>query len=188
VTRLLLAAAAAALLPPGQANAGRYAVGVEQGRSLDAVAAAIERTTGTRAERKLAALSALVVDARSARALRALDGVEYVERLDTPRRVAFVPNDPIAPKQWHLEQDHAFDFWPELPALAGPRVAVIDSGIDGTHPDLASRIAGSRSFVGGSALTDQQGHGTFVAGLIAAQTNNSLGVAGIAFPSQLLIA
>jgi subtilisin family serine protease len=188
VRRLLVAAVAAALLLPGQANAGRYAVGVEQGTSLEAVAAAIERTTGTRAERKLAALRALVVDARSARGLRTLDGVEYVERLDTSRRVAFVPNDPIAPKQWHLEQDHAFDFWPELPALAGPRVAVIDSGIDGTHPDLVSRIAGSRSFVGGSALTDQQGHGTFVAGLIAAQTNNALGVAGIAFPSQLLIA
>ncbi len=186
--RLQLAAGAAALLFPGQAAAGRYAVGVAPGASLDDVAAAIQRTTGTRAERKLAALRALVVDASSARALRALEGVEYVERLDTSRQVAFVPNDPIAPKQWHLEQDHAFDFWPELPALAGPRIAVIDSGIDGTHPDLSSRIAASRSFVGGSALTDQQGHGTFVAGLIAAQTNNAVGVAGIAFPSQLLIA
>ena len=187
--RLLLAAAAAALLLPGQADAGRYAVGVAAGHvARRRRRTRSQRTTGTRADRKLAALRALVVDARSARALRALDGVEYVERLDTSRRVAFVPNDPIAPKQWHLEQDHAFDFWPELPALAGPRVAVIDSGIDGTHPDLVSRIAGSRSFVGGSALTDQQGHGTFVAGLIAAQTNNSVGVAGIAFPSQLLIA
>ena len=188
MTRLLLAAALAALLLPAQAAAGRYAVGVKPGWSLDEVAAAIERTTGSRAERKLAALGALVVDAPSARGLRALDGVAYVERLNTNRRIAFVPNDPLAPRQWHLEQDHAFDFWPELPALVGPRIAVIDSGIDGTHPDLASRIAGARSFVGGSALTDQQGHGTFIAGLIAAQTNNAVGVAGIAFPSQLLVA
>jgi hypothetical protein len=94
----------------------------------------------------------------------------------------------LAPKQWHLEQDHAFDFWPELPVLPGIKVAVIDSGIDGTHPELAPKIAASRSFVRGSALTDQQGHGTFVAGLIAAQTNNGQGVAGIAFPAQLLIA
>ena len=189
MTRLLLAAAAAAaLVLPGQAAAGRYAVGVAPGTPLDAVAAAIERTTGSRAERKLAPLGALVVEASSARGLRALAGVEYVERLDTSRRIAFIPNDPLAQRQWHLEQDHAFDFWPEFPVLAGPRVAVIDSGIDGTHPDLLSRVAGSRSFVGGSALTDQQGHGTFIAGLIAAQTNNAVGVAGIAFPSQLLIA
>lgn len=187
MSRLLLAAAAALLLP-ANAQAGRYAIGVEAGVSLERVAAGIERTTGSRAERKLAKLRALVVDARSARGLRALDGVEYVERLDTSRRVAFVPNDPLAPKQWHLEQDQAFDFWPDFPALAGPRVAVIDSGIDGGHPDFAGRIAGSKSFVGGNPLTDQQGHGTFVAGLIAAQANNALGVAGIAFPSQLLVA
>ena len=187
MSRILLAAAAALLLP-AQAHAGRYAVGIEPDASLEAVAAGIERTTGSRAERKLVTLGALLVDARSARGLRTLDGVEYVERLDTTRRVAFVPNDPLVPKQWHLEQDHAFDFWPDLPALAGPRVAVIDSGIDGAHPDFAGRIAGSRSFVGGNALIDQQGHGTFVAGLIAAQANNALGVAGIAFPSQLLVA
>ena len=139
--RLLLAAAAAALLFPGQAAAGRYAVGVEPGASLDAVAAAIQRTTGTRAERKLAALRALVVDASSARALRALDGVEYVERLDTSRRVAFVPNDPIAAKQWHLEQVHAFDFWPELPAFAGRASRSSTPASTAYTRTLASRIA-----------------------------------------------
>jgi subtilisin family serine protease len=65
---------------------------------------------------------------------------------------------------------------------------VIDSGIDGNHPEFAGKIAAHRSFVGGSALNDSQGHGTLVAGLIAAQTNNGVGVAGIAFPSQLLVA
>jgi subtilisin family serine protease len=104
------------------------------------------------------------------------------------RTLAFSPNDPLYPRQWHLQQNRAFDFWPELPALPGVRVAVIDSGIDGTHPDLQGRIAAHRSFVGGSALTDQQGHGTFVAGLIAAQTDNAQGIAGLAFPAQLVIA
>ena len=101
---------------------------------------------------------------------------------------AFVPNDPLAARQWHLEPVHAFDFWPELPPLVGPRIAVIDSGVDGGHPEFAGRIAAHRSFVGGSALTDSQGHGTLVAGLIAAQVDNGVGVAGMAFPSQLLIA
>ena len=65
---------------------------------------------------------------------------------------------------------------------------MIDSGIDGTHPELEDRIAASRSFVGGNALTDQQGHGTFVAGLIAAQVNNGRGSQGWGFPAQLVVA
>jgi subtilisin family serine protease len=65
---------------------------------------------------------------------------------------------------------------------------VIDSGIDGTHPEFVGRIALSKSFVGGSALTDEQGHGTFVAGEIAASLDNGVGIAGIGFPAQLLVA
>ena len=101
---------------------------------------------------------------------------------------AFTPSDPLAPQQWYLAQDRAFDAWPELPVLAPVRVAVIDSGIDGGHPEFAGRIALWKSFVGGSPLTDEQGHGTFVAGEIAASLGNGTGIAGIAFPAQLLVA
>ena len=101
---------------------------------------------------------------------------------------AFVTNDPLAPQQWYLGQDRAFDSWVEPPVLAPVKVAVVDSGIDGGHPEFTGRIALSRSFVGGSALTDEQGHGTFAAGEIAAAMNNGVGISGIAFPAQLLIA
>ncbi len=67
-------------------------------------------------------------------------------------------------------------------------VAVIDSGIDGGHPDLDDRIVGSRSFVGTPALQDSQGHGTFVAGVIAATVNNEIGIAGMAPAVDLLVA
>jgi subtilisin family serine protease len=67
-------------------------------------------------------------------------------------------------------------------------VAVIDSGIDGTHPEFIGRIAAARSFVGGSPYQDEQGHGTFVAGEIAASPFNGLGIAGLAFNAHLLVA
>jgi Subtilase family len=188
VIRLAVAALVAALLPVAPAQAARFAVGVEPGAAFTRVSAAVERATGSPVDRSLRELGAFVVEARSPRGIRGVPGVAYVERLGASRRIAFTPTDPLAGKQWHLEQDRATTFWPEFPALAGPRVAVIDSGIDGTHPDFAGRIAAARTFVGGNPLTDQQGHGTFVAGLIAAQTNNGIGVAGMAFGSQLLIA
>ena len=101
---------------------------------------------------------------------------------------AFTPTDPLAPKQWYLTEDHAFDAWPTPPTnLAPVLVAIVDSGIDGSLPDFAGRIADSRSFVGGSALVDTEGHGTFVAGEIAANLDTQ-GIVGIAYTSQLLIA
>jgi subtilisin family serine protease len=68
------------------------------------------------------------------------------------------------------------------------RVAVVDSGVDNTNPDLASRIVGGKSFVGGSPYVDRQGHGTFVAGVIAAAADNGVGIAGIGLSAQLLVA
>jgi subtilisin family serine protease len=104
-------------------------------------------------------------------------------------RPSYVPSDPLAPKQYYLAQDHAFDaFGDSLPTLNPVRVAIVDSGLDGSHPEFPSkRIYAARSFVGGNPLTDEQGHGTFVAGEIAAALNDQ-GIAGIAFPAQLVIA
>jgi subtilisin family serine protease len=107
-----------------------------------------------------------------------------------PARATFTPTDPLASRQYYLGQDHAFDaFGPDLPVVNPVRVAIIDSGLDGGHPEFPrSRIWQARSWVGGSALTDEEGHGTFVAGEIAAAINNNEGIAGIAFPAQLVIA
>lgn len=176
-----------ALLAPDTAGAERFAVGVREGASLERVAARIART-GAEVSRDLDALRALVVRAPGRNALASVPGVEFVEALDPSRRLAFTPNDPFAFRQWHLAPIRAFDFWPDPPTLPGVRVAIVDSGIDAGHPELARRIAGARSFVGGSALTDEHGHGTFLAGEIAAAVNNQQGIAGIAFSSQLLVA
>ena len=101
---------------------------------------------------------------------------------------AFTPSDPLAPKQWYLQDDHAFDVWTEPPtALAPVKVAIVDSGLDCSIPDFQGRIADKRSFVGGDACVDTEGHGTFIAGIIAANLDTQ-GIVGIAYTSQLLIA
>ena len=103
-------------------------------------------------------------------------------------RHTFTDTEPFAAKEWYLEADNAWSFWPTVPTLTPVRVAVIDSGIDGSHPEFLGRIVAAKSFVGGSAYTDEQGHGTFVAGEIAASPFNNLGMAGLAFNAQLLVA
>ncbi|HYA09807.1 MAG TPA: S8 family serine peptidase, partial [Gaiellaceae bacterium] len=101
---------------------------------------------------------------------------------------AFTPADPLAAKQWYLAEDHAFDAWATPPPTLAPvKVAIIDSGVDNTLPDFAGRIADAKSFVGGSPFLDTEGHGTFVAGEIAANLD-STGIVGMAYASQLLVA
>jgi hypothetical protein len=101
---------------------------------------------------------------------------------------AFVPTDPLAAKQWYLQDDHAFDAWAEPPTTLTPvKVAIVDSGIDCSLPDFQGRILDLRSFVGGDPCSDTEGHGTFVAGEIAANLDTQ-GIAGMAYTAQLLIA
>jgi subtilisin family serine protease len=101
---------------------------------------------------------------------------------------AFTPADPLAPKQWYLQDDHAFDAWALPPTTLNPvKVAIVDSGVDCSLPDFQGRIADKRSFVGGDPCVDTDGHGTFVAGIVAANLD-SQGIVGIAYTSQLLIA
>jgi stage II sporulation protein D len=104
-----------------------------------------------------------------------------------PSGSAFVPGDPLSSQQWYLTRDHAFDFWLTPPALTPVLVGVVDTGIDLGHPEFVGKIAAAKSFVGGS-VDDEIGHGTFVAGEIAASLGNGQGIAGIAFPAKLLVA
>jgi subtilisin family serine protease len=93
-------------------------------------------------------------------------------------------NDPLFPaqpaaRQWQLAKLH------RLATGSGVRVAVIDSGIDAGHPDLAGQVAVNRNFVAGRPMAAEQ-HGTGVAGIIAARAGNGIGLAGIAPAAKLL--
>jgi subtilisin family serine protease len=185
--RAAVAGVVLALTAPSSATAARYAVGLEQGASPTAVAERVRQATGGVVS--TLAPYALTLQARSTRGVAALRGVAYVERLGRARRLAFAATDPLVKRQWYLDEINAFDFWPQLPAVRAPvSVAVIDSGVDASHPELENRIEEARSFVDDFPRKDAQGHGTFVAGLIAAETNNAQGIAGIGFPVKLLVA
>ena len=183
--RILVAASVCVLAAPGSASAARYAIGVQKGASPQAVARQLEARSGHRVTNGPFGLSVRAPDARG---LRGAPGVAWVERIRASRRLSFVPNDPLSGRQWYLNRINAFEAWPQLPFMPRVRVAVLDSGIDTTHPELQDQVVAGASFVASSWQNDTNGHGTFVAGEIAASLNNSQGIAGIAFPAQLLVA
>ena len=183
---VLGAAVVAGLLLPVTAEAARFAVGLSRGADASAVAAAVERRVGSRPE-NLAPIPALLVDIPGNVSLAGIRGIRYVEPLLT-RHLALTPTDPLVSRQWYLTQSRFYEPWLTLPALDRVPVAVIDSGADSVHPELAGKILGAKSFVGGSARVDTLGHGTFVAGLIAAGVDNGIGIAGLAPSAELLVA
>jgi subtilisin family serine protease len=197
---VLAALVAATLAQAASAEPGRIAVGLLPEAPVEETAALVESVAGVSVDRSLEPIGALVVEVPDVgavqAALAALPGVAYVEPLTAERRLLFEPNDPLAQggptrpaAQWYLSAVHAFDFWQSaMPALPPVKVAVIDSGIDGTHPEFANRIVAAKSFVGGRADVDTIGHGTLVAGEIAAWTDNDVGIAGIGFPAKLVVA
>ena len=111
-----------------------------------------------------------------AAALRARAGVERVE-LDRARAVDAVGADPRYADQWSLPKIG----WPSVTVPAGGEalVALLDTGVEGSHPDLVGRLVPGASFVGTDPLTDPNGHGTWMAGIVAAATDNGEGIAGI---------
>ena len=90
-------------------------------------------------------------------------------------------SDPDYSKQWYHETIHTLSAWGDSDASkgAGVTVAVLDTGIDDTHPDLDGNIAEITSVIAGLDGRDGNGHGTHCAGIIAAEANDIGGV-GIA--------
>lgn len=107
--------------------------------------------------------------------------VKYVEE---NKRIGLhrVPNDPYYAQQWALPVIRAEAAWETVGAAARPVVvAVVDSGIDNNHADLINRIdsRGYNFVEDNQDVFDWDGHGTAVSSIIAAQTDNSLGIAGV---------
>lgn len=116
---------------------------------------------------------------------KALAEVEFAE----PNFLAqafLSPNDPLYPEQWNLQKilsNESFDV-----SLGGfSQIAVVDTGVDPNHPDLAGLIKqGFNTIDGTQDSSDDHGHGTHVAGIAAAYTNNGEGIASVSFKSTIL--
>ena len=106
-----------------------------------------------------------------------------VQRAEVAHRVAKAgsPNDPLYEQQWALPKISWDQAYGVVPIPGSAKIAVLDTGVDATHPDLSGRTSPGQSFVGGSAETDPNGHGTALAGIAAASVDNTTGIAGVAY-------
>jgi subtilisin family serine protease len=115
--------------------------------------------------------------------------VEFAE-LDRVLPLAqMVPNDPfyLDPNAWGLQNINAPEAWSMNTGSSTIIIAILDTGVDGTHPDLlANMVPGWNIYNNNSDTSDVRGHGTMVAGTAAASTNNSIGVASVAWNCRIM--
>lgn len=120
-------------------------------------------------------------------ALRALPGVQYVEPNYPVYALETIPNDPGWVYQYNLAAIRAPQGWDLATGSAAVTIAIIDSGVDLTHPDLAAKLLAGYDFVNNDSIPqDDYGHGTHAAGIAAAATNNGLGMAGVSWGARIM--
>jgi subtilisin family serine protease len=110
---------------------------------------------------------------------------KFVE-LDRRVKVSYAVNDPYSGSEWHLTQIGAPTAWNTTQG-SGVTIAILDSGVDATHPDLQPNlVAGYNTYDGNTDTSDVCGHGTAVAGTAAARSDNGQGVAGVAGQAKIM--
>lgn len=125
--------------------------------------------------------------AESIAALSACPEVRYAE----PNYKAFIadtiPSDANWGLQYGLINIHAPQGWDMATGSAAVTIAIVDSGVDLGHADLAAKIVPGYDFVNNDSIPqDDNGHGTHVAGIAAASSNNGVGVAGVSWGARIM--
>jgi subtilisin family serine protease len=205
----LVVSAAAAALP----LTGRVLVSLRKpprGRASTAAATAFEARTGARADGPVVPEIGLVTVAPPPGVslgafVRRLRADVHVRAVSLERRftLRFLPNDPslsVAETSTGTPPGTPVEWWPareDLPRAwdishgDGATVAVIDTGVDASHPELAGKIAATADFDGisgdGPPTTDSVGHGTHVASIACAASNNGVGLAGAGLDCKLIV-
>lgn len=98
-----------------------------------------------------------------------------------------VPNDTyFNGYQWNMTKIDGPGAWFVTQGGSGTRIAILDTGIKSSHEDLSGKVVASKNFTTSKTVDDKYGHGTHVAGIAAAVTNNGKGVAGVGFKCSLM--
>ena len=122
--------------------------------------------------------------------LRRQSGVSYAEADGIVHASALAINDPDSISGsspiWPLANPLFPDAWDITTGGSNVIVAVVDSGVQSGHPDLGTLTAGYDYVNGDSDPADDNGHGTSVAGIIAAQGNNGIGIAGVCWKCEIM--
>lgn len=117
--------------------------------------------------------------------LRANKHLKFAER-DILLNPQLTPNDPNFGTAWHLAKIGAPTAWDSTQGT-GVTIAIIDTGVQPDHPDLAGKLVpGWNIYYNTADTSDPVGHGTLVAGAAAAVTNNGIGVAGVAPNAKIM--
>ncbi len=120
-----------------------------------------------------------------AQALRRHPRIRAAE-IDRRLPPALTPNDPGYGKAWHLPKIGSPGAW-DYSSGNGVVVAVLDTGVDPAHPDLAANlVAGYNTYDGNTDTSDVHGHGTHVAGTVSMVAHNSVGGVGVAYGSRIM--
>jgi thermitase len=113
--------------------------------------------------------------------------VRYAEPNFTVTAQDTIPNDPAFMFQYALVNIRAPQAWDMTTGSSAVTIAIIDSGVDLSHPELAPKLLPGYDFVNGDAIPqDDNGHGTHVAGIAAAASNNGLGMSGVSWGARIL--
>ncbi len=117
-------------------------------------------------------------------------GIRYVEKNQVMQPFALKsPNDPLYGSQWHLPLIRLPQAWAQTTGEKSVRIAVLDTGVDLKHPDLLANLDTdyAYNFVDDNDdVQDLSGHGTHVAGILGAVSNNSQGIAGVMWDVSIL--
>jgi subtilisin family serine protease len=114
--------------------------------------------------------------------------IEYVEP-DFIAQALGTSNDPyfLQGSQWHLSKIQAPAAWDITTGSSSQIVAIIDSGVRASHPDLVGKVLVGYDFVANdNDANDENGHGTAVAGTVSPGSNNQIGVCGVAWSNPIL--
>lgn len=195
LTAATVAAAAMLACMPAAAQSETFAAGrilvMPRAGLADGALARILAEHGAGQARRVGRSELRIVDLPAGREAALVDRlsrhphIKFAE-LDRLVRPDGTTNDPYLGSQWHIGKIGASTAWDQAQG-SGVTIAVLDTGVDSAHLDLAPRlVAGWNFFNNTSDTSDAYNHGTGVAGSAAAAMNNAIGVAGVSGQTKIM--